>query len=247
MQQMRWQFLFGLALVTLSAVLYSIQISVFESTRDTFFYLFQDIAFVPVQILIVTLIVDRVLNAREKRILLEKMNMAIGVFFSETGSRLLKSLAALDANLHGIGKDLIAGADLSKKQFAALEKKINGHDAVIDSRMADLDGLKGLLMEKRTFLTALLQNPNLLEHDSFTDLLMAVFHLSDELAFRDGFKGLPDADYRHLNGDIKRAYVRLMFEWVWYMRYLKDNYPYLYSLSVRTNPFNPDASAIVRE
>lgn len=247
MKHIRWQLLFGLALVTLSAVLYSVQISVFESTRDTFFYLFQDIAFVPVQILIVTLIVDRLLNAREKRILLEKMNMAIGVFFSETGTRLLKSLAALDANLHGIDRDLMTGAGLSRKQFAVLAKKINAHDAGVDSRMADLDGLKGLLMEKRTFLTALLQNPNLLEHDSFTDLLMAVFHLTDELAFRDGFKGLPEADYRHLNGDIKRAYALLMYEWVGYMRYLKDNYPYLYSLCVRTNPFNPGASAIVTE
>lgn len=247
MKHIRWQLLFGLALVTLSAALYSIQISVFESRRDTFFYLFQDIAFVPVQILIVTLIVDRVLNAREKRILLEKMNMAIGVFFSETGTRLLKSLSALDSNLNGIGRELVTGAELSKKQFAVLAKKIKAHDAGVDSRGADLDGLKGFLLEKRAFLTTLLQNPNLLEHDSFTDLLMAVFHLADELAFRDGFKGLPEADYRHLSGDIKRAYVLLMFEWVGYMRYLKDNYPYLYSLSVRTNPFNPAASAVVTE
>lgn len=245
MKHIRWRLLFGLALVTLSAALYSIQISVFESRRDTFFYLFQDIAFVPVQILIVTLIVDRVLNAREKRILLEKMNMAIGVFFSETGTRLLKSLSALDSN--GIGKELITGAELSKKQFAVLAKKIRAHDAGVDSHGADLDGLKGFLLDKRGFLTTLLQNPNLLEHDSFTELLMAVFHLTDELAFRDGFKGLPEADYRHLNGDIKRAYVLLMFEWVWYMRHLKDNYPYLYSLSVRTNPFNPAASAVVTE
>jgi len=30
------------------------------------------------------------------------------------------------------------------------------------------------------------------------------------------------------------------------MAYLRHNYPYLYSLSVRTNPFNPEASAKVQ-
>ena len=247
MKRMKWQLIFGLSLTTLSAVLYLIQLRIFHSTRDTFFYLFQDIAFVPVQILFVTLIVDRLLNAREKRILLEKMNMGIGVFFSEAGTGLLKSFAGLDAHLHNIDGYLALNADFSKKQFSILGKRVRNHDAGIDCRKGDLDGIKGFLMEKRVFLTNLLQNPNLLEHDSFTDLLRSVFHLTEELAFRAGFKDLPEADYRHLNGDIKRAYVQLMYEWVSYMRYLKDNYPYIYSLSVRTNPFTRNASAIVKE
>lgn len=35
-------------------------------------------------------------------------------------------------------------------------------------------------------------------------------------------------------------------EWLEYMRYLKNNYPYLFSLSMRTNPFDRKASPIVR-
>jgi hypothetical protein len=47
----------------------------------------------------------------------------------------------------------------------------------------------------------------------------------------------------HLNFDIKRAYILLVNEWLSYMKHLKEDYPYLYSLAVRTNPFNKNPKA----
>jgi hypothetical protein len=101
-------------------------------------------------------------------------------------------------------------------------------------------------MEQRDFLLRLLENPNLLEHRSFTNLLRAVFHLTEELTFRRNLHNLPQTDYEHLSVDIKRAYVLLISEWLAYMKYLRDYYPYLFSLAVRTNPFDPDASPEVK-
>jgi hypothetical protein len=91
-----------------------------------------------------------------------------------------------------------------------------------------------------------LENPNLLEHESFTDLLWSVFHLTEELIYRANIRQLPETDYEHLASDIKRAYTLLVFEWLSYLKHLKDDYPYLFSLMVRTNPFDPDASPIVK-
>lgn len=90
---------------------------------------------------------------------------------------------------------------------------------------------------------SLLGNPNLLEHEAFTELLWAVFHLAEELGNRRDVSSLPQSDYDHLIGDIKRVYVLLGAEWLSYMRHLQENYPYLFSLAVRTNPFNPAARA----
>jgi len=87
----------------------------------------------------------------------------------------------------------------------------------------------------------LLENPNLLEHDTFTDLMLAVFHLHDELACRDQVTDLPEKDLAHLAGDIKRAMQWVVSEWLFYLRHLKEHYPYLYSLEVRKNPFDPEA------
>ncbi|MGC9554225.1 MAG: hypothetical protein ACP5EK_02835 [Thermoplasmatota archaeon] len=67
-------------------------------------------------------------------------------------------------------------------------------------------------------------------------MLRAVFHLTEELAHRKDFSGLPDTDLGHLATDIRRAYVLMVHEWLDYMQHLKDNYPYLFSLALRTNP-----------
>ena len=40
--------------------------------------------------------------------------------------------------------------------------------------------------------------------------------------------------------------VLLVREWLSYMEHLKSDYPYLFSLAVRTNPFDPNASVQVQ-
>jgi len=241
MKHLKWQILFGLALVTLSVIVYLAQIVIFNTPRDTFFYIFQDLAFVPISVLMVTLIIDQVLRIREKRALLKKMNMVIGAFFSEVGTDLLKQFSCFDLHYDMIRGNLIISAKWSDQNFFQINKQLKDFDYKLDSKKGDLEVLKKFLTGKRSFLLGLLENPNLLEHEAFTDLLWAVFHLTEELNSRADTSGLPDTDYKHLSGDIRRAYVLLISEWLSYMKHLKVDYPYLFSLAVRTNPFDPDA------
>jgi len=87
----------------------------------------------------------------------------------------------------------------------------------------------------------LLDNPNLVEHESFTNLLFAILHLTDELANRHDLARLPESDYEHISEDIKRAYSQLMLQWLDYTKHLKRDYPYLFSLALRINPFDENA------
>ena len=83
----------------------------------------------------------------------------------------------------------------------------------------------------------MLENNNLIEHDTFTDMLWAIFHITDELQCRENLEGLPKTDTAHLSIDILRAYKLLISEWLDYITYLHNDYPYLFSLEVRKNPF----------
>ncbi|MBA4373450.1 MAG: hypothetical protein C0402_11395 [Thermodesulfovibrio sp.] len=245
MKRINWYMLLALSLVLLSSVIYSIQILVFRKTEDTFFYMLQDIAFVPIQVLIVSLIIERLLNEREKTVLLKKMNMLVGAFYSEVGSGLMKRCSRFSTDLSELSGHLLVTPQWSAEDFARarfLAGHVNPH---LDSRSADLSQLKIFLEGKRGFLLSLLANPNLLEHDAFTDLLWAVFHLLEELTSRDDFSDLPRADYDHLSGDMKRAFTQLLAEWLSYMQHLKQDYPYLFSLAVRVNPMDPKATAVI--
>lgn len=242
----RWQIYLGAILIALSGALYTLQYAFFRTPKTIVYYFFQDLAFLPVEVLLVTLVVHRLLKAREKQEQMRKMNMVIGAFFSEVGTTLIDRLSCFLDDFEAFCEPLHVKPSWKNEQFARTTQLIHSYDCRIDSRHGDLARIKKFMGEKREFLLRLLENQNLLEHDTFTDLLWAVFHLDDELDHREVFDNLPSADMDHLSVDIKRAYTLLVIEWLAYMKYLKSDYPFLFSLAVRTNPFDPEASAIIR-
>ncbi len=241
-----WEIVIGLSLVALSAVLFLAQIGIFHSSRDTFFYLLQDLAFLPIQVLLVTTILDQLLTLRERQNMLKKLNMVIGVFFNEAGTDLLRILSEFGSLPDHLSKELLISDKWGNGRFTASINIFKTHKHQINVGDERIERLRHFLLDKRDFLLVLLENPTLLEHDTFTDLLLAVLHIADELVHRQDMLDLPESDYRHLAGDIQRAYQLLIIEWLSYMKHLKEDYPYLFSLAIRTNPFDAKASPIVR-
>ena len=88
---------------------------------------------------------------------------------------------------------------------------------------------------KKQLLLSLLENPNLIEHDRFTDMLWAVFHMFEELGFREDLLKIPEDDLEHLVIDFERVYKALVIEWVNYLEHLSCSYPFLFSLALRKN------------
>jgi hypothetical protein len=134
----------------------------------------------------------------------------------------------------------------SDEDFKKAHDLLKEHSFRLDSRTLPLEELHDFLSQHKVFMLALLENPQLFEHDKFTNLLHAVFHLAEELVAREHLTDLPETDYDHLSGDITRVYGQLVIEWLSYMQHLKNNYPYLFSLAMRTNPFDANTSVIVR-
>lgn len=189
---------------------------------------------------------EMMLSRRERHSRMEKLNMVIGVFFTEAGTRLLTIFSNHDPDLEKIREDLVVTDNWTDEDFLRVHQHLKQFDYSVDARKMDLEDLRGFLLSKRDFLVRLFENPMLLEHGSFAELLRAVLHLTEELASRGELSGLPGSDLEHLAGDIKRAYGRLVDEWLDYMKHLKDSFPYLFSLAMRTNPFDREASPIVR-
>ena len=246
MKRLKREIALASLLIVLSAVVYLIHYGIFRDARHIFLYFVGDVGFVFIEVLLVTLIIDRLLSARENRSLLRKLNMVIGAFFSEVGTELLKSFAEFDPGSERLRKELLAVSDWSEDELSRVERDLNDYDYSIDTQRGDLEGLRSLLRGKRDFLLGLLQNPNLLEHESFTELHWAVFHLSEELNQRVNVKELPETDHQHLARDMKRVYISLVSQWMTYMKHLSREYPYLFSLAMRTNPFDPHACPEVK-
>lgn len=167
--------------------------------------------------------------------------MVIGAFFSEVGTHLLRKMSNLDPAVEELRGNLVMKGGWTDKEFDKAMDGMKNHRYEVAVQRADLRDIREFLTKKREFLLGLLENPNLLEHESFTELLWAVFHFAEELDARTDLLTIPQSDLEHLTNDARRAYSLLVREWLSHLRHLKNNYPYLFSLAARTNPFNPNA------
>jgi hypothetical protein len=240
MNRRTWYVLIGATLVLTSVILYLIHFGIFGDAHHIYIYMVGDLAFLPIEVLVVTLIVDTMLSEREKRQTLKKLNMVFGAFYSEVGTELLRRLCAADRRGKEKLQQLESHGEWKKMDFRAVRSVFASDEFKVDSSLVDLESMRDLLLSNRDFMVRLLENPLLLEHATFTDLLWAVFHLTEELASRKSLEGLPEPDMDHLGGDMSRAYGTLALQWLEYMAHLRDNYPYLFSLAMRLNPFEPE-------
>ena len=242
----RFPFVFYLAIAFLvvSVIAYFIHYLIFRDVHHIFIYMVGDLAFLPLEVLLVVLIIERVLARREKKTKLQKLNMVVGAFFIEVGNHLLNNLLKHFDNQSDISKHLNITDSWTKKEFRSAAEYAYHLSVELDCHKIDLGELKAYLAQRREFLLTMLENPNLLEHDRLTDLLWAVTHLDEELEARPSVSDLPDKDLEHIAGDIQRLYDHLASEWLDYVEHLKTNYPFLYSLILRTHPFQEHPSPV---
>jgi hypothetical protein len=252
-KKLGWRVKIAILLILSALILYMIQYFIFHQPKSELFYFGIDLAFLPIEVLLVVLVIETAISQREKSALLEKLNMVIGVFFSEVGIELLSEISKFDSKSKKISNILIINSNWADIDFVKAKKDITNRKYHLEIHGNDGDSLeflrdtKTFLKGKRRFLLALLENPNLLEHETFTELLRAVFHLAEEFEKRKDIYHLPNSDYNHLKLDTERAYNILIYEYIEYMEHLMNNYPYLFSLAMRTNPFDPEATIEIQD
>jgi hypothetical protein len=241
----RWKLTAGIGLLTLSLAMYTVHYLIFQDFHHIFIYFVGELAFIPIEVLVVTLIIEQMLESREKQQRMEKLNMVIGTFFSTTGTPLLDRLVRADPGIGTLRQRLVVRDSWRKNDFAEMKAVMKNYEGSVDIEHVDLDAVRDFLLKNENFLLRLVENPMIFEHESFTDLILALSHLTEELKARDTLSGLPTDDMGHLAIDVRRVYSRLIPEWLRYMEYLQDHYPYLFHLAMRKNPFDPAASVVI--
>jgi len=236
--------LIALILVLVSVGIYFVHYAIFHDVHHILIYMVGDLAFLPLEVLLVGIVVERILARRENQEKMSKMNMVISAFFSEVGNPLVSILLNATSQKEVLIKNLDVSSNWKDADFKKAKQYVE-KATVIDFDRMDIAELARFLLDKRAFMLSLIENPNVLEHERFSDLLLSVFHLTEELESRPSLNNLPAKDTSHINEDIKRAYRNLVIQWLDYMLHLKSNYPYLYSHYLRIHPFQLHPSAII--
>lgn len=221
-----------------SALLYALNLALFKDFRNLGFYTLMDLAFLPIQAILVSVVLEAFLSRHEAQARVKKLGMVSGAFFSEVGDGFLKRLSLHDTSTAERRELMRVGTQWKKSDFIAAANASRNLGIRFSLKPADFAEMSAYLSERRDFLLRLLENPLLLDHELLTDSLMAVFHAHDELRLREDFGKLPESDKSHLAKDLERAYSTLIEARLLYLAALKSGYPFLYSLALRADPLS---------
>lgn len=251
--KINWKLKFAIILIIAAILMYTFAFIFLNEPDKVLFYIVIDCAFIPIDVLIVVLVIESVIEKKEKKAVLDKLDMILGLFFSEIGNNLLEIISNVNSENDEIIKKLKNIDKWSDKDFEKAYKYIDTHGVTFKPEIHPSEvhkfilTIKRIITGKRDFLMELIENPNIIEKDSFANLLLAIFHLNDELELRTNLDKINSKDLDHLINDINRIYSHLTYEWIKYLEYLNKNYPYMSSLAIRTNPFNPEIDVYITD
>ncbi len=252
-ERLSWKAKFSILMVVLIIIIYGSNYLVLGDAEHIISYIWTHLGFIPVDILIVAFLLDEIIERKEKEAMLEKLDMLMSTFFSEVGNDLINQLSTVNKykasteNLKSIKNWNDADYENKLNELKNSNVDFSAMDIPLENREEFLENLRTMLAGKREFIINLINNPNLLEKEEFTGLINAILHLDEELEHRQKLDLVTNSDFAHLNGDMKRVYEKLVYEWVYYLRYLNKHYPYMIALIIRTNPFDETASVYVTE
>lgn len=139
-------------LVAISSLLYILHFIWFRDLHHIWIWSFTSLAFLPISALVVTLLINRVLTARDKAIRLDKLNMLIGLFFSNLGSELLLRFSDADSEDQYLRNHFGSPKPWCKLKPKQAQAILCSHPFGISITRTELADLKSFLIPHTDFL-----------------------------------------------------------------------------------------------
>ncbi len=141
--KINWRAYFGILLVAASALLYLVHYYEFHDLNYIALYGLGDLAFLPIEVLLVVLVVDWAISEQEKRSQITKLNMVIGIYFSEVGTALLKAFSNFGPNVERIRDELLVQGTWTTRDLTNFITDPSSHPyltAIIDTSLVTHNG-----------------------------------------------------------------------------------------------------------
>ena len=216
-----------LLLIAVSIVIYGLQILIFRDHQTTFFYILQDLAFMPVTIAIATLVVGELMNNKEKKERMVKTRMLTSTFYTEFGGQLMGLLLTGVQNAEELQAQKYLQAK-TEDEVKELQKKIREQEIIYRLDQNIYDTAMELITAHKEKMLILAASPMLEDHESFTKLLWGIFHLMDEYRLRGSYKNLSAHSIEHMSEDMGRLTKELIYNAIANALYLRQTYPEYY-------------------
>ncbi len=218
----------ALILLSLSAALYFLVYSILGDGWAIGRYFLIHFAFLPIHALVLGIILEEVLNWRERRSRQRKLNFFMGIFFRQMGVDLYVRMVELVENRDELEKLTMVQPHWSARQFRAARQALRSFPLGMLSDAQSLESLFDLLEKREQEILELTRNPSLWEYERLYRVLVALFHLIEERRFLGDLSALRPQALEHLARDVGKALLFLLRLWLAYLEFLKGEHPVLF-------------------
>ena len=143
-------------LIVTSAILYYIHFTIFKDFHHIALYFVEDLAFIPIEVIFVSLIIHKAIEDQEKEKIREKTNVLISVFFSEAGNSLLKALISSDDEIHRLKSIISENVHFSPKEIRLMKEGLSNHSYKLDLDGDDLCVIEDMMVSHKSFILNLI-------------------------------------------------------------------------------------------
>lgn len=226
-----------LLMIIISLCTYALHYAIFRDAHHIFIFFVHDIAFLPLEVILVSLVFERLIERAEKGSAMQKSHMIESVFFSESGSDMLRYLVSLDRRRDELQSRICPDESWREADFASVRQFTASRGFDVRAEDIDFYALHYHLSTRHSYFLKVIENPALMEKDRFTDLILEIYHLWEELNVYDNLYELSPVDRAALAVTVNSIYRLLTEEWLDNAEYLICNQKYRVGSMMRSNPF----------
>ncbi len=203
-----------LLLLCASALLYAIHYLIFRDLHHLAIFGLHELAFVPLEVILVTLGLDQLVEKTHREEARSKVSIIETLYFNESGGTMLRYLTSFDPDAARLRELLQVTEDWHSSDFRQAIRQLKSYPFLLDLDRIDFFGLHYHLSQRHEYYRSMLENPALTQSEAFTEMIMKIYLLWEELDGRTNLYQLPEKDRNYLAELLHEIYRELTEYWL---------------------------------
>lgn len=203
-----------LLLLCASALLYAIHYLIFRDLHHLAIFGLHELAFVPLEVILVTLGLDQLVEKTHREEARSKVSIIETLYFNESGGTMLRYLTSFDPDAARLRELLQVTEDWHSSDFRQAIRQLKSYPFLLDLERIDFFGLHYHLSQRHEYYRSMLENPALTQSEAFTEMIMKIYLLWEELDGRTNLYQLPEKDRSYLAELLHEIYRELTEYWL---------------------------------
>ncbi len=203
-----------IGLLCTSVLLYLLHYLIFRDLHHIGIFFLHELASMPLEVILVTLFFDRIIDKASEEENQSKLSIIETLFFNESGGNMLRYLTSFDPHSTQLAGILHVNMDWKATDYSNARKQLKAYSFHLDVEKVDFFGLHYHLDERHSYYRNILENPALTQSSEFTEMVMKIYLLWEELDCRTDLYNLDLQEKHYLGELLTEIYQELAEYWL---------------------------------